>query len=242
MTAVRRACEGLLDLVYPPACLLCGNWDTPLLCPVCVAGFPLVPEPLCAACGHPQEEGVACRLCTSAAEHTGGWAFASVRGGGLHRGTLRYALHLLKYRQKDQLGLPLGAWLANRLVVDKLLPPVAFDAVVALPLTPAKARARGYNQARLLAVPVAELLGVPLLPDRALHRVRSAEAQMTLGARRRAANSHPDDFAVDTPSVRGKHLLLVDDVMTTGATLHAAAAALRAAGAGQVDAVVLSLG
>ena len=241
MTTARRAWEGFLDLVYPPACLLCGIWDAPLICPECLTGFVPVPEPLCLACGHPTESGVVCRLCEAAADHFGGWAFASARGAGRHRGTLRYALHLLKYRQKDTLGLPLGAWLANRCIVDGLLPHQSFDAVVALPMAAAKEKTRGYNQARLLAGPVAELLGVPLLPANAFQRVHYQQVQMMLGATRRAGNSAPGDFSAQE-AVKGKHLLLVDDVMTTGATLHAAAAALMQAGAGQVDAVVLSLG
>ena len=241
MTTVRRAWEGLLDLVYPPTCLVCGTWDSPLLCSACVSGFTPVPEPSCPACGHPSEHGVVCRLCAAAADRWGGWAFASARGAGLHKGPLRSALHLLKYRQKETLGLPLGAWLANRCVVEGLLTEPRYDAVVALPMAAPKEKARGYNQARLLAQPVAELLGIPLLPANAFQRLRYEGVQMTLSAAGRAANISPDDFK-GHESIAGLRCLLVDDVMTTGTTLHAAAAALRQAGATQVDAVVLSLG
>jgi len=242
VTAPRRAWEGLLDLIYPPTCLLCGAWDEPLLCASCVAGFAPVPEPLCPACGHPTEPGVICRLCTAAADHWGGWAFTHVRGAGLHRGTLRYALHQLKYRKKEALGLPLGAWLANRSIAEGLLE-ARPQLVVALPMPAAKERTRGYNQAQLLAAPVAEQAGVPLLPKTAFQRVRYESVQMTLGAAGRASNLSPDDFIVtDTAAIAGKRLLLIDDVMTTGATLHTAAACLRQAGAAQVDALVLSLG
>lgn len=241
MTTLRRAWEGVLDLVYPPTCLLCGTWDAPLLCSECLAGFTAVPTPACLACGHPIEPGVICRLCEAAADRWGGWAFTYARGAGLHRGTLRYALHLLKYRQKDTLGEPLGAWLANRCVVDGLLPHQSFDAIVALPMEAQKERRRGYNQARLLAEPVAALLGVPLLPPAAFQRIHYTEVQMRLSATERANNSSATDFRADE-SVTGKRCLLIDDVMTTGATLQAAAEALRIAGASRVDAVVLSLG
>lgn len=234
--------EGLLDLIYPPVCLLCGAWDEPLLCAHCVAGFVPVPEPLCPACGHPTEPGVVCRLCTVAADLWGGWAFTSVRGAGLHRGTLRYALHQLKYRKKDALGLPLGAWLANRCFAERLLT-TSPELVVAMPMPHSKEQTRGYNQAVLLAEPVAEQAGVMLLPKTAFQRVRYESVQMTLGAAGRASNLSPDDFIVtDTAAIAGKRLLLIDDVMTTGATLHTAAACLLRAGAAQVDAAVLSLG
>jgi ComF family protein len=231
-----RALDGFLDLIYPPRCLVCESWEEPILCTDCLAQFPPVPEPVCLVCGHPAEPGVVCRLCEAAADRWGGWAFDWARSAGLHQGGLRYALHLLKYRQKDALAEPLGAWLASHTLPDK-----SFELLVPLPLSARKLRTRGYNQARLLAQPLAEQLSLPLLPAANFLRVRSEQSQMRLGQEQRLANLSPDDFTVPEPAViEGKRLLLIDDVMTTGATLHCAAAALRKAGAVQVAAVTLS--
>lgn len=231
-----RALDGFLDLIYPPRCLVCESWEEPILCTHCLAQFPPVPEPICTICGHPTELGVVCRLCEAAADRWGGWAFAWARSAGLHQGGLRYALHLLKYRQKESLAEPLGAWLASH-----TLPDTRFDLVVPLPLSARKLQTRGYNQARLLAQPLAEQLALPILPANGFLRVRAEQSQMRLGQGQRLANLSPDDFTVPDPAgVAGKRLLLIDDVMTTGATLHCAAAALRKAGATDVAALTLS--
>ena len=235
-----RALDGFLDLIYPPRCLVCESWEEPLLCSECVAQFALVPEPVCVVCGHLSEPERVCRLCDAAADQWGGWAFTSARAAGRHVGGLRHGLHLLKYRGKESLAEPLGAWLAQRYLME-FPPKPLFDAVVAMPLSARKRRVRGYNQAELLARPLAEQLALPLLPAAAFVRVRAEQSQMRLGAEQRLANLSPDDFAVTDPSgIAGKRLLLLDDVMTTGATLHCAAAALCKAGAAQVDAVTLS--
>lgn len=235
-----RALDGFLDLIYPPRCLVCESWEEPLLCSACVAQFVPVPEPVCVVCGHPSEPERVCRLCEAAADSWGGWAFERARSAGRHVGALRYALHLLKYRQKATLAEPLGAWLAHKCLTEFFTAP-SVDALVALPLSASKRRSRGYNQAHLLAQPLAAQLALPLLPETTFVRVRAEHSQMGLGAGKRLTNLSPDDFTVPDPAViAGKRLLLLDDVMTTGATLHCAAAALRKAGAHQVDAITLS--
>ena len=235
-----RALNGFLDLIYPPRCLVCESWEEPLLCSECVAQFVPIPAPICVVCGHPSEPERVCRLCEAAADQWGGWAFTQARAAGRHTGALRHALHLLKYRQKDALAEPLGAWLAH-VFLTELFPGSSFDAIVALPLSATKRKRRGYNQATLLAQPLAEQLPLSLLPETVFIRTRAEQAQMRLGAQQRLANLSPDDFAVvDSDAISGKHLLLLDDVLTTGATLHNAAAALRKAGATQVTVVTLS--
>lgn len=236
------ALEGFLDLIYPPRCLLCEGWEEPTLCSECLRQFALIPEPVCAMCGHPSEPERVCRLCEAAADQWGGWAFARARAAGRHVGGLRYALHLLKYRDKTVLAEPLGAWLAD-VCLTQLYPDTPFELLVALPLSDRKRRQRGYNQTALLAHALAETLALPTLPERAFTRTVAEQAQMTLGAQRRLNNLSPTHFALDDPGqaqVQGKHLLLLDDVMTTGATLHCAAAALLKAGAREVTALTLS--
>ena len=110
------------------------------------------------------------------------------------------------------------------------------DALVPVPLHRRRLRERGYNQAREIAAPLARQLGVPLR-EGLLQRVRHTQPQSRLDADARQGNLD-DAFAVTASGQLPAHVVLVDDVMTTGATLHAAAWALREAGVRRVDAWV----
>jgi ComF family protein len=110
------------------------------------------------------------------------------------------------------------------------------DAIVPVPLHRARLRQRGYDQALELAKPLARALNLPLLGN-VLHRHKTTTAQSRLDADARQRNLR-DAFVVDGGTALPKHVVLIDDVMTTGATLHAAAHALRKAGVHQVDAWV----
>ena len=235
----------MLDLVYPPMCLVCGDrTETGTLCERCVDSFLPIPGPPCPVCGRPVERD-RCGTCERFAEETGaGFAFDAACAGAVYMGTLRHAIHLLKYREKERLGFPLGTFLANRLVVDGLLAdPPMIDAVACVPMHPSRERWRGYNQARLLAEPVAELLAVPLLAEGVVIRARKTAQQVGLTDRARRGNVTPESFAVPDPvAVSGKRVLLVDDVFTTGATVSACAAALKRAGAYHVRVASLAAG
>ncbi|MBC7806189.1 MAG: ComF family protein [Akkermansiaceae bacterium] len=244
-TYLARSGNGLLDLIYPPMCLVCGDrTETGTLCERCVASFLPIPEPCCRVCGRPRE-GENCGTCARFAEETGkSFAFDGACASAVYAGALRHAVHLLKYREKERLGPPLGAFLTNRLVVDGLLPdPKSVEVLVAVPMHPSRERWRGYNQARLLAEPVAELLAVPLLPNGTVVRTRKTTQQVGLTDRARRSNVTPDAFAVPDPSaVSGKRILLVDDVFTTGATASACADVLKRAGASYVQVASLAAG
>lgn len=110
------------------------------------------------------------------------------------------------------------------------------DALIPIPLHRARLRARGYDQALELAKPLSQALGIPL-HERALSRIRHTSPQSELDARGRRRNLR-GAFAVDARAALPAHVVLIDDVMTTGATLHAAAVALRRAGAMRVEAWV----
>ncbi len=229
---------GLLDLIYPPRCLVCERHGRPPLCGECAAHFVPVPEPVCAVCGRPVEPEAPCRLC--AGPPAGGWGFSSARAAAIYQGPLRHAIHRFKYGCSESLGEPLGAFLANRLAADGLLAhPV--DVALPVPIHPARERQRGFNQALLLAAPVAAMLGVPLETG-ALVRVRKTPPQVGLSPDARRRNLR-DAFAVPGPArVAGRRVLLVDDVFTTGATVCACAQALKAAGAPAVHVVTLAEG
>jgi ComF family protein len=156
-----------------------------------------------------------------------------VRSAGLLHGPLRRAVHRFKYLGERAAGPALAALLAPH--ARDLAP--AGTLVVPVPLHPQRERERGYNQSALLAAPLARVLGREYVPAAAL-RVRMTAPQVGLNREQRRANVQ-GAFAA-TELVRGRHVLLVDDVTTTGSTLRAAAQACRAAGAAGVSAVTLA--
>ncbi len=244
-TTLARLGNGLLDLIYPPVCLVCGDSAASgALCGGCVASFLPVPEPGCPVCGRPLERDD-CGTCARFVAETGAaFAFDGACAGAVYAGALRHAVHLLKYRERERLGVPLGAFLANRLVTDGLLPdPGAIHFVAFVPMHPSRERGRGYNQARLLAAPISELLAVPLHADGVVIRARKTSPQVGMSDKARRANITADVFAVPDPgAIRGKGVLLVDDVFTTGTTASACAAVLKGAGAARVQVACLGAG
>ena len=203
------ALEALRDVLVPPRCAGCGGSGS-WYCVACRDGS----DPLIRTIGA-----------------------LAVTAAGAHEGPLREAIHRLKYGNEPGLASELGALLAAGIAAD-LARGVRIDAIVPVPLHPARERERGYDQARALAAVAASATGVPLL--RALHRLRTGPAQATLGQRERQANVR-GAFAGVAGALRGLHIALIDDVATTGATLLDAAAAARACGARAVRAYTVGL-
>jgi ComF family protein len=227
-TLGRAAVGALLDLVYAPRCAACGeaSADGPF-CAVCAEAVDPVP-PGCARCGQPGPDAL-CGACRASPP-----AFDAVRAGGLLGGPLADAIHALKYRNRPALARPLGAWLAARA-------PLAPGAVVvSIPLARRRRIERGYDQAALLADHLARAAGARGRRLRAvLRRVRETPPQVGRTREERARNV-AGAFEAAAGRLDGKDVVLVDDVVTTGATADAAAAALRRAGARSVVVVALA--
>lgn len=191
----------------------------------------LVSPPRCAACDAPV--GLAVVFCGPCARAMVPWAGPkdAVRAGWEYGGPIARAITRMKYADRPDLARPLGHALARRAV------PTRADAIVPVPLHPARLADRGFNQAALLARPLARLLHAPLAPW-ALERTRDTPRQAALDRADRLQNV-ANAFRASA-KVAGRRLLVVDDVCTTGATLGACAEALRRSGAAEVAALVLA--
>lgn len=226
----RRLIQGLSERL-PSQCLVCQRWPTFALCNDCVAAFGQ-PQHRCARCALTVPEGVsvcgACLLhpppldtCLCAVDYAYPW-------NDLIAG--------LKFQDASSWALILARMLRAAPGVESALDDA--DALIALPLAPQRLRERGYNQ----ALELARALEARKVDTTALLRTQDGPPQHSL-ARAQRLRAMQQAFAVDPlhrSRVQGRRLLLVDDVMTTGASLHAAAHALREAGAAQVSGLVFA--
>lgn len=193
--------------------------------------MPRALPPRCPLCWQPERQGAVCGRCAQARP-----AFAGARAVYVYQGSVREAVHALKYNHLSALARPMAEPMAAYLKAEAL--PV--DLVVPVPLFGRRQRLRGYNQSALLAREVARLgWGLPLA-ERGLARSRDTLRQArSLDAEARRRNV-AGAFTADRRLVEGRHVLLMDDVMTTGATLDACARALRQAGAASVWALTFA--
>jgi len=154
---------------------------------------------------------------------------------GAHAGRLRHAILALKYRHRSRAAYELGVMLGGK------LPRCCADVVAPVPLHASRRRVRGHNQAEDIAAGIAAALGVPLACD-ALVRVRATRAQSSLDRRQRARNVAAAFCpASEQLALIGRHVLIVDDVLTSGATACACAQAARLCGASRVSVAAVAL-
>lgn len=238
----RAAVDSLFTLLFPASCRIC---EQPIevitavpVCPDCLNA----PRPYsgveCAWCGRflATEAGLhgtmRCGVCRRAvtergAIRRGGFAFEQARSFGSYDGTLRALVQRFKYDGFRPLAKPLGRFL---LYAAERLSEQSFDLAVPVPLHRNRRRQRGFNQAELLVAEVARLRKIPLGVKNCV-RVRDTSPQTGLRAAERRRNV-AGAFDVPQPErVRGRRVLLIDDVLTTGATASACAEAIRKAGA-----------
>lgn len=221
---VRRAADALL----PRRCLACdaGAGAHADLCAACLAGLPWI-DVACLRCGVPlPAPSDACGACLARAPPV-----AATRACLLYAAPVDGLLPRLKFAGDLACARTLGTLMAQRLR-DAPRP----DVLVPVPLHAARLRSRGFDQALELARPLARALGVPLDAG-LLRRTRATAAQSRLDKPARSRNVR-GAFAVARTQALPARVALVDDVMTTGATVHAAARALRRAGVGHVEAWV----
>lgn len=218
----------VLDWLYPPQCAGCQKtgyrW-----CEECQGKSPKVSEEHCIFCKRRLPEDGDCSGCLEQRRN-----LDRVYAWGYHDGPLRQALHKLKYRRD----LGLGEVLAKHMIEVANQNSLDVEVVVPVPLGRKRKRERGYNQAALLARPIAMGLGLPYRTA-ALKRIRETQSQVGLTIEQRRENV-ADAFQADPKLVSCRKVGLIDDVMTTGATLEASASALKQAGAVEISGLILA--
>jgi ComF family protein len=237
-TLLLRKC---LHIIYPTACAVCQKslWDDPVpfFCRQCWDRLKPIPPPTCPRCGRPFASSIAlvhspthhcgtCRIRPSALTQT--WSLFP------YQTPLKEAIVLLKYRGKLSLAKPLAQAMMQTLPV---LPVI--DAIIPVPLHPQRLRKREYNQSLLLADRLSHHTHIPLLLA-CLFRNRPTIPQTSLSRKERLRNIR-GAFSVAKPAdIQERRILLVDDVFTTGTTLHECAKTLRRAGSGPVYGLTLA--
>lgn len=231
--AVRQLADELLELLLPQRCVACGRFGAALH-EACLKRLSRAEGARCFVCwAKLTRAGAPCAQCERA--RRGGSTLDGRRAAFTFTGDARRAILEAKFRGVSALLSPLGVAAAG--VVPRVW---EIDVVVPVPLHAARARHRGFNQSEVAGRAVAHALGRPL-EARMLRRGRSTAAQAGLEAAARAANVEGAFELADGVEIAGRSVLVVDDVTTTGATLEAAAAALRLGGARRVYALALAI-
>ena len=236
MKSAHALLERVMDFVLPPLCLRC---DTPVtqnqtLCADCWKTIHFVAAPFCSCCGAPFDLPIEGEMLCGACLETPP-AFASARSVFLYDDESKPII--LRLKHADQLhGLPLLAqWLAK--AGEPFWPQV--DMIVPVPLHRWRLLSRRYNQSALLAVALGKRVGKTVRVD-ALLRTRATPKQGHLSKKQRAENVARAFAVRQGAAVAGKNIVLVDDVLTSGATLSECARVLIKAGAARVDVVTLA--
>ncbi|MBE0575968.1 MAG: ComF family protein [Desulfuromonadales bacterium] len=236
-TRFRLALTASIDLLLPPACLLCGGLlptghDAQTFCRDCLATMRPLTSAHCRCCAQPFPDTTSNHLCGICLQRPP--PFSIVHAAGIYQGKLKEAIHKLKYRNRLALAKPLGQLLGKSIVAagNGFAP----DRIIPVPLHPRRLRQRGYNQALEVARPIAQQSGL-LLDTTLLQRTRNTPQQQGLSATERRSNLR-NAFTLTSraPALR---ILLIDDVMTTGETVRECSRTLLAGGIDEVQVAVV---
>jgi ComF family protein len=221
-----RFCRKALEACLPNSCLLCGKDSLELLCPGCLADLPPLPPGRCPGCAQPTSRGERCGPCLARPFH-----FDAAVALYSYEFPLDRLIHAFKYGGQ----LSLAGWFGRQMAA--LLGSRDFDRVIPMPLHPARLAERGFNQSAELARIIARQLGTHL-DAASCRRVRATSPQAELPLADRAGNVRGVfECAAD---LSGQGVLLIDDVMTSGATLNECARVLKLHGASRVEAAVVA--
>ena len=217
-----------LDWLFPPKCGGCNLTGT-RWCPLCQAKVNQIAPPYCDKCGKNLPQVGLCNHCKENPPR-----ITAARSWAVFGGPIREAIHQLKYYRNIALGDAFSLQLTNILLTSDW----EIDIITPVPLGVARLKERGYNQASLLARPIALRLNLPYLP-KVIIRTRETQSQVELTLKQRKMNV-AGAFKANQEDVAGNNILLVDDVTTSGSTLDSCADALFRAGANKVYGLTLA--
>jgi ComF family protein len=210
MIGIKEIKESILHVVFPHVCDGCGSDLLNIESRLCIRCVASLPE-------------------TNFEQHTGNpveklfWGRMQIIHAAAHfyftkESLMQHLMHQFKYKRNKELGLQLGRMMGNDLMSSGRFNNI--DALIPLPLFPSKEKKRGYNQATVLCDGIAEILNLPVLTN-VITRPQHTETQTKKGRIERWKNIEGKFLLKDLKAIQHKHLLLVDDVVTTGATLEA---------------------
>lgn len=234
--------KGLTDIIYPKICLICKKKITTnsideLVCPACWGKIKKNVPPFCRRCGRQLKDNKLskniCPDCIKRQLH-----FDRAFSPCLYDGVIKELIHEFKYKGKDYLGFTLSR-LMIEFIKEYELPMRLIDWIVPVPLHQTKLREREFNQAQVLSSYIASEFNKNLLHNN-LIRHRQTKAQADLEGNERLINVKGSFSVQNMETIKGKNILLIDDVFTTGATSSEAACALKNVGANIVFVLTLA--
>ncbi|HHB90302.1 MAG TPA: ComF family protein [Anaerolineae bacterium] len=220
----------VLDLFFPPKCVYCGRLGD-YLCRPCRDEAQPIGREVCIRCGNPMTVRSVCHLCRRDPPDP----LRGIRGVFFYKGPISQSIRSLKYHGVQELATILGMFLVDYLREH----PIPIDMLIPVPLHAQRLAARGFNQSELLAQTITRTLGIPTRND-ILRRVRATQSQTHLNRVQRQQNVAGAFEPYPGVDLRGRSVLLIDDVATTGATLRACAQPLARAGAAEIWALTVA--
>ena len=227
-TMLSKYLRTLLDWVFPPICAACGK-EGEIFCAECLGAIIPIKQPTCRYCSLSLAKPGICTRCLE-----GDHPYTEVVSYAVYSGSLRSAIHAMKYQNNFWLGELLSRHMIA-LLKDKNWP---IDVVMPIPLSEERLEERGYNQAALLSKPIAKYFGWKH-DQRSLVRIKGNHSQVALTREQRFENVR-SAFLSEIPTQSNLRVLLVDDVFTTGATITEASKTLRATGFTDIYAITLA--
>lgn len=205
-----------IEVLFPSLCLGCGR-EGSFFCSSCRRKLPYLRGPVCRSCGRPVANTATCAECYKSPPEVD-----SMRAPFIFDGIIRSAVHQFKYRDVRALAKPLADFLFNYIKENG----IRTDVLVPVPLHKNRLKERGYNQAELLAQQLGKLTRWPVEKG-ALVRLRDAPPQASTATAKERRRNVEGAFSCQNSLLKGKAVLLIDDVCTTGATINGCAAVLK---------------
>ena len=223
--------NSFLDFLFPPLCLSCNQEiDKGLVCFQCLDKINRTSLGVCAKCGYPLGYNQDCKHCKVRLN------LPRTRALGFYSEPWLPLIHALKYQGKKSLAKIFGHSMTGLLNSDPILKQA--DAIIPIPLHPARKRERGFNQAELLSLAISDQTGIPI--HNALKRKKNTKSQVTLAPKERIENMQGAFIIRDKEMIVNKRVILIDDVITSGATISSAAQVLQNAGVKEVYGLVVA--